>query len=113
MENFEYSKVFPSEGGDADKLEPSKAETIADFLYSYERELRDSPRFLLPHALTIFEKAVASCERIAKKFSGMLKFKNKPLERQYTCIPTFFLQVHIDDDILNEKRFLPDSRPYV
>ena len=75
MENFEYCKVFPSEGGDADELDPGEAETIKNFLHSYERELRDSPQFLLPYAPTIFEKTVAACERIAKEFSGRLKAK--------------------------------------
>ena len=75
MENFEYSKVFPSESEDANDLDPDEAETIKDFLHSYERELRDNPRFLLPCAPAIFEKTVAACERIAKEFSGRLKAK--------------------------------------
>ena len=75
MENFEYNKVFPSEDGDADELDPGGAETIAGFLLSYEKELRDRPRFLLPYAPVIFEKTVAACERIAKEFSGRLKAK--------------------------------------
>ena len=75
MENFEYNKVFPSEDGETDKLDPGEAETIADFLHSYEQKLRNNPRFLLPYAPAIFEKAVADCERIAKEFSGRLKAK--------------------------------------
>ena len=75
MENFEYNKVFPSESEDANDLDPDEAETIKDFLRSYERELRDNPRFLLPYAPAIFEKTVAACEQIAKEFSGRLKAK--------------------------------------
>ena len=75
MENFEYSKVFPSEHEDANDLAPSNAKIIKDFLHSYERELRGSPRFLLPYAPAIFEKTVVACEQIAKEFSGRLKAK--------------------------------------
>ena len=75
MENFEYNKVFPSESEDANDLDPDEAETIKDFLHSYERELRDNPRFLLPYTPAIFEKTVAACEQIAKEFSGRLKAK--------------------------------------
>ena len=75
MENFEYSKAFPSENEADNDLDPNKAEAIKDFLRNYERELRDNPRFLLPYAPAIFEKTVAACERIAKEFSGRLKAK--------------------------------------
>ena len=75
MENFEYSKVFPSENEGANDLDPNETDIIKDFLHSYERELRDNPRFLLPYAPAIFEKTVAACERIAKEFSGRLKAK--------------------------------------
>lgn len=75
MENFEYSKVFPSENEGDNDLTPNEAEAIKDFLLNYERELRDGPRFLLPYAPALFEKAVAACERIAKEFSGRLKAK--------------------------------------
>ena len=75
MENFEYSKVFPSENEGDNDLTPNETEAIKNFLLNYERELRDSPRFLLPYAPALFEKAVAACERIAKEFSGRLKAK--------------------------------------
>lgn len=75
MENFEYSKAFPSENEADNDIDLGEGEAIKDFLRSYERELRDSPRFLLPYAPAIFEKAVAACERIAKEFSGRLKAK--------------------------------------
>ena len=75
MENFEYSKAFPAEGGDADELDLGEAETIKDFIHTHERELKDSSRFLLPYAPAIYEKVVAACERIAKEFSGRLKAK--------------------------------------
>ena len=75
MENFEYSKVFPFEDEEASVFDPGEAETIKNFLHSYEKELVCSPRFLLPYAPAIFEKAVADCERIAKEFSGRLKAK--------------------------------------
>ena len=75
MENFEYSKAFPSENEADNDIDSNKAEAIKVFLRKYERELRDSPRFLLPYAPTLFEKAVAACERIAKEFSGRLKAK--------------------------------------
>ena len=55
-------------------LTPAR-QAIKGFLLSYERELRDNPRFLLPHAPAFFEKTVAACERIAKEFSGRLKAK--------------------------------------
>ena len=75
MENFEYSKVFPSENEGTNDLDANEMETIKDFLHSYESELRSNPRFLLPFAPAIFEKTVAACERIAKEFSGRLKAK--------------------------------------
>ena len=75
MENFEYSRVFPSANEADNDLDPNMAEAIKDFLRKYERELRDSPRFLLPYAPATFEKTVAACERIAKEFSGRLKAK--------------------------------------
>ena len=75
MENFEYNKVFPSENEAGNDIDPNKAETIKDFLRKYERELRDSPRFLLPYAPAIFEKTITACEQIAKEFSGRLKAK--------------------------------------
>ena len=37
MENFEYSKAFPAEGGDADELDLGEAETIKDFIHTHER----------------------------------------------------------------------------
>ena len=57
MENFEYSKVFPSENEGTNDLDPNEMETIKDFLHSYESELRSNPRFLLSFAPAIFEKA--------------------------------------------------------
>ena len=75
MENFEYNRVFPFESDEANDVDPDEAETIKDFLPSYERRLRGSPRFLLPFAPAIFEKTVVACERIAKEFSGRIKAK--------------------------------------
>ena len=75
MENFEYSKVFPFEGEDADVFDPIKAETIENLLNLYESRLKDRPRFLLPYAPKIFEKTVVACERVAKEFSGKFKAK--------------------------------------
>ena len=89
MENFEYSKAFPSENEAGNDLDPGEAEAIKDFLHSYERELRASLRFLLPYAPANFEKAVVACERIAKEFSGRLKFKHKRLEQWYAYFHIF------------------------
>ena len=75
MENFEYSKAFPSENEGTNNLDLDEVETIKDFLYSYESELRGNPRFLLPFAPTIFEKAVTACKQIAKEFSCRLNAK--------------------------------------
>ena len=73
MENFEYSKVFPSENEGTNDLDANEMETIKDFLHSYESELWSNPRFLLPFAPAIFETTVTACERIAKEFSGRLR----------------------------------------
>ena len=82
MENFEYSSVFSSEGGEANELDPNKAETIKNFLRSYERKLSSSPHFFLPYAPAIFEKTVADCEQIAKDFFGKINAKNRLLPFQ-------------------------------
>ena len=75
MENFEYSKTFPSKVGDADNLAYDEAEAIRNFLLNYERELKDTPQFLLPYAPAIFEKTLADCEQIAEEFGGRIKAK--------------------------------------
>lgn len=72
MENYEYSRVFPFEDGEADAFDPDEAENIKEFLRRYDRKLKDGPRFLLPFAPAIFEKTVAACERIAKEFFGKI-----------------------------------------
>ena len=75
MENFEYNRVFPFESDEANDVDPDEAETIKDFLPSYERTRGDSPRFLFPFAARIFEKTVIACKRIEKEFSGKIKAK--------------------------------------
>lgn len=75
MENFEYSKEFPSENDDANDIDPDEVDAITYLLLRYERELKVNPRFLLPFAPAIFEKTLAACERIAKEFSGRIKAK--------------------------------------
>lgn len=74
MENFEYDRTFPLECEDIEN-DPDDAEELRGSLYSYERDLRNDPRFVLPLAPSIFEKLVASCELIAKEFGGRIKAK--------------------------------------
>lgn len=75
MENYEYNKVFPFNIEDEDDSSPDEVERIKAFLRSYEKNLRNKPRFVLPLAPTIFEETVAACEQIVKEFCGKLKAK--------------------------------------
>lgn len=72
MENFKYSKVFPSED-DANDTDSYDAEAMKVLIQKYERDLKVNPRFVIPFAPAIFEKTVVACEQIAKEFSGKIK----------------------------------------
>lgn len=74
MENFEYSRTFPSENED-DDFSPDELEELANLVDIYEKSLMDKPRFLLPQAPKIFEKTVKACEEVAREFSGKIKAK--------------------------------------
>ena len=72
MENFEYSRTFPSENED-DDFSPDELEELANFVDIYEKSLMDKPHFILPQAPEIFEKTVEACEEVAREFSGRIK----------------------------------------
>ena len=74
MENFEYSRVFPSENEDDDFF-PGELEELANLVDLYESSRKDSPRFILPYAPVLFEKTVMACEQVAREFSGKIKAK--------------------------------------
>ena len=74
MENYEYNKVYPFDSKYFD-IDPDEAEDIKKILLNHEQDLKNNPRFLLPFAPALFEKAVADCEQIAKEFSGRIKAK--------------------------------------
>lgn len=74
MENFEYNRTFPFECEDIDP-DSEEAEDLKEFLHSYEKNLKNNPRFVLPFAPSIFERTVASCEQVAKEFGGKIKAK--------------------------------------
>ena len=74
MENFEYSRTFPSENED-DDFSPDELEELANLVDIYEKSLMDKPRFILPQAPEIFEKTVEACEEVAREFSGRIKAK--------------------------------------
>ena len=74
MENYEYNKVYPFDSKHFD-IDPDEAEDIKKILLNHEQDLKNNPRFLLPFAPALFEKAVADCEQIAEEFSGRIKAK--------------------------------------
>ena len=74
MENFEYSKAFPSENED-DDFSPDELDELANLVDLYENLRKDRPRFILPYAHTIFEKTVTACEQVAREFSGKITAK--------------------------------------
>ena len=74
MENYEYNKVYPFDSKYFD-IDPDEAEDIKKILLNHEQDLKNNPRFLLPFAPALFEKAVADCEQIAEEFSGRIKAK--------------------------------------
>ena len=74
MENYEYNKAYPFDSEDMD-IAPDEVEDIRKILHHHEQDLKNNPRFLLPFAPALFEKAVADCEQIAEEFSGRIKAK--------------------------------------